>query len=103
MKMSDEMDMDQPSDDSLSPEETARRRDAALRLALNAPPQPKHGKIKKSNPAVPLCAPNEESLSASTILPSPPTGVGFGSLMIRWRINQAVLIAYALIPPDLEG
>ena len=37
--------------DELSDEETARRRDAALRRALNTPPQPKHGKIKESNPA----------------------------------------------------
>jgi hypothetical protein len=37
-------------DDLLPPEETARRRDAALRRALNTPPQPKHGKKKESNP-----------------------------------------------------
>ena len=37
--------------DAYSEEDTARRRDAALRRALNTPPQPKHGKIKESNPA----------------------------------------------------
>jgi hypothetical protein len=41
--------MEQPSrDDSLSPEETARRRDAALRRALNTPPQPKIAKDSDS-------------------------------------------------------
>jgi hypothetical protein len=42
---------DQTASDDFSPEETVRRRDAALRRALNTPPQPKHGKVKESNPA----------------------------------------------------
>lgn len=33
--------------------ELAARRDAALRRALNRPPQPKHGKVKESNQAKP--------------------------------------------------
>ena len=36
------------SDSSLTEEETARRANAALRRALNTPPQPKHGKVKES-------------------------------------------------------
>jgi hypothetical protein len=37
-----------PSIDTLSPQETARRRDDALRRALSTPPQTKHGKVKES-------------------------------------------------------
>jgi hypothetical protein len=40
--------MPKPSEDSYTSEETAQRRDAALRRALNTPPQPKHGKVKES-------------------------------------------------------
>jgi len=36
---------------ALSDDEIAPRRDAALRRALNTLLQPKHGKIKESNPA----------------------------------------------------
>jgi hypothetical protein len=43
--------LDMMDKETHSPEETARRRDAALRRALNTPPQPKHGKVKESNPA----------------------------------------------------
>jgi hypothetical protein len=39
------------SEDTYSDEEAAQRRDAALRRALNTPPQPKHGKVRESNPA----------------------------------------------------
>jgi hypothetical protein len=37
-----------PSDTPYTDTETARRADAALRRALNTPPQPKHGKGKES-------------------------------------------------------
>jgi hypothetical protein len=33
-----------------SDNEIAQRRDEALRRALNMPPQPKHGKVRESNP-----------------------------------------------------
>jgi hypothetical protein len=36
--------------DTYSAEETARRADAALRRALNTPPQPRSGKGKGANP-----------------------------------------------------
>jgi hypothetical protein len=43
--------MDQNStSDAYTDKETAKRRDAALRRALNTPPQPKHGKVRESNP-----------------------------------------------------
>jgi len=48
--------LDKPSDDTYSAEETARRADAALRRALNTPPQPKHGKGKESKGAAPATA-----------------------------------------------
>lgn len=51
MRQKDALDMDQPPIDSLSPEETAKRRDDALRRALNTPPQPKQRKDTESNPA----------------------------------------------------
>jgi hypothetical protein len=41
------------SSEILPDEEIVRRRDEALRRALNTPPQPKHGKEKESNPAKP--------------------------------------------------
>lgn len=34
--------------DTLPDAEIARRADAALRRALNTPPQPRHGKVKES-------------------------------------------------------
>jgi hypothetical protein len=42
--------LDQMSqEDSLPPDEIARRMDAAVRRALRTPPQPKHGKVKESS------------------------------------------------------
>jgi len=41
----------QTTDDLLTLKETAQRRDEALRRALSTPPQPKHGKVRESNPS----------------------------------------------------
>lgn len=42
--------MDEKQSDQYSPEETARRRDEAIRRALNTPPKPNKDYIGKSAP-----------------------------------------------------
>jgi hypothetical protein len=48
--MLNEDEMTMPTEQPLTEDEIRRRRDEALRRALSTPPQPKHGKVKESNP-----------------------------------------------------
>jgi len=43
---------EKPSQDSFSDEEIGRRRDEAVRRALNTPPQPKKAKPKNQNESI---------------------------------------------------
>lgn len=72
--------MTKPSDDTLSAEETQRRMDAAVRRALNTPPQPKA--VRKVSSIRPAHASAES-------LPANPSNTEGAALPKSARISRA--------------
>lgn len=63
------MDQSRSTDAPFTEAETAKRRDAALRRALNTPPQPKHGKGQESKQGGKISVsplPNREGMEQPT-------------------------------------
>ena len=71
------------SNDSYTDDETASRAEAALRRALNTPPQPKHGKARESNS-------DEASHASATVLAPKPQSVRVEAQRQRRKRERAV-------------